>query len=89
MTREKIIEILNAKSIHLPDRDYIPFNLVGDIADAILALFEQSEKKLHAHLRNRCLMAFEELMFNHNADAVTLPEPQLKAIRKLIKDLQP
>ena len=45
--------------------------------------------KMHAHLRNRCLMAFEEILFNHIADAVILPESQIKVIRKLIKDLQP
>jgi hypothetical protein len=43
----------------------------------------------HAHLRNRCLMAFNEILFNHNADAIPLPEAQIKVIRKLIKDLQP
>ena len=47
------------------------------------------KNNFHAHLRNRCLMAFEEILFNHNADAVTLPESQIKVIRKLIKDLQP
>jgi hypothetical protein len=45
--------------------------------------------KFNAHLRNRCLMAFEEILFNHIADAVIMPEPQIKIIRKLIKDLQP
>ena len=50
---------------------------------------EELRSEYRVHLRNRCLMAFEELLFNHNADAVTLPEAQLKVIRKLIKDLQP
>ena len=49
----------------------------------------QLTKGENAHLRNRCLMAFEEILFNHNADAVVLPESQIKVIRKLIKDLQP
>jgi hypothetical protein len=45
--------------------------------------------KFNTHLKNRCLMAFEEILFNHNADAVTLPDDQIKIIRKLIKDLNP
>ncbi len=53
------------------------------------ALSEMKRDKFKAHLRNRCLMAFEEILFNHNADAVTLPDTQIKVIRKLIKDLQP
>ena len=63
-----------------------------EIAKEIVNLFikHQLKKiKFHAHLRNRCLMAFNEILFNHNADAVVLPEDQIKVIRKLIKDLQP
>jgi hypothetical protein len=49
----------------------------------------QLSKGENAHLRNRCLMVLEEILFNHMADAVTLPESQIKVIRNLIKDLQP
>jgi hypothetical protein len=82
--REQIKEAVKKEIPQLSSRVH------NRITDAILALEpEQKEKKLHAHLRNRCLMAFEELLFNHNADAVILPELQLRLIRNLIKDLQP
>lgn len=58
--------------------------------ESIRLVRQQLKKdKFNAHLRNRCLMAFEEILFNHNADAVVLPDEYIKVIKKLIKDLQP
>lgn len=62
---------------------------LDDISKTCYMFQSPNKIKRNAHLANRCLMAFEEILFNHLADAVVLPEEQINKIKKLIKDLQP
>lgn len=79
----------NTKEGTYYDRKAWHWNRSERIRSKLNSVVKSSNYKPVRHLLNRCLMAFNEILFNHIADAVVMPEDQIKAIRKLIKDLQP